>query len=274
MDNRPIGVFDSGLGGLTVVKELKRLLPNEDIIYFGDTGRVPYGTRSDDTVRRYAKEDEEFLLTHNVKMIVAACGTVSSVAYSTGKDLPVPFIEVVTPAGERAAALSRNKRIGVIGTPVTVKSRSHAKSILKSEPNAVVIANACPLFVPLVEEGWISPEDPIVTETAKRYLNPLIDGGVDTLIMGCTHYPALKPIFEKIMGSDVALVDPGTATAEKVKMLLAKNRLESDRKTGVCKYFVSDRADTFSKIAGILMGEDIAENVKQIDLFSAIGMLR
>lgn len=268
-DNRPIGVFDSGLGGLTVVKELKRLLPNEDIVYFGDTGRVPYGTRSNEIVKRYAREDEAFLLSQNVKMIVAACGTVSSVAYMTADELPVPFIEVVTPAAEAAAKATKLGRIGVIGTPVTVKSRSHARAVLKLLPDAVIIANSCPLFVPLVEEGWISREDSVVKQVAERYLEPIIEGGADTLIMGCTHYPVLKQVFADILGNAVTLIDPGTATAQRVKQQLTKSNA-LNLGGGECSYFVSDRADTFSKIAGILLNEDIDDAVKQIDILKYI----
>lgn len=264
-NNRPIGVFDSGLGGLTVVKELKRLMPNEDIVYFGDTGRVPYGTRSNDIVRRYAREDEAFLLSQNVKMIVAACGTVSSVAYMTAKELPVPFFEVVTPAAEIAAAETKTQRIGVIGTPVTIKSRSHARAILKLLPDAVIIANQCPLFVPLVEEGWISPDDEVTKQVAERYLEPIIEGKADTLIMGCTHYPVLRKVFANILGDCVRLIDPGTATANKVKQYLKENDALNET-GGECRYFVSDRAEAFSKIAGILLDEDIEASVKQIDI--------
>lgn len=268
-DNRPIGVFDSGLGGLTVVRELKRLLPNEDIVYFGDTGRVPYGTRSNDIVKKYAREDEKFLLSQNVKMIIAACGTVSSVAYMTADDLPVPFLEVVTPAAKAAVNTTKNGKIGVIGTLVTVKSRSHARAILNIMPNAVIVANSCPLFVPLVEEGWISSDDGVTLEVAKRYLSPLTEGNVDTLIMGCTHYPAIRNIIAKVMGDGVTLIDPGTATAYEVKNHLEKNNMMNE-KGGNAKYFVSDRPDTFSKIAQILMSENIEDNVKQVDIFKYI----
>lgn len=268
-DSRPIGVFDSGLGGLTVVRELKRLLPNEDIVYFGDTGRVPYGTRSNDIVKKYAREDEKFLLSQNVKMIIAACGTVSSVAYMTADDLPVPFLEVVTPAAKAAVNVTKNSRIGVIGTPVTVKSRSHARAILRLMPDAVIAANSCPLFVPLVEEGWISSDDSVTLEVAKRYLSPLTHGNVDTLIMGCTHYPAIRNIIAKVMGEGVTLIDPGTATAFEVKNHLEKNNMMNEN-GGNCKYFVSDRPDTFSKIAQILMGESIEDGVKQVDIFKYI----
>lgn len=264
-DNRPIGVFDSGLGGLTVVKELKRLLPHEDIVYFGDTGRVPYGTRSNEIVRRYAREDEAFLLSQNVKMVVAACGTVSSVAYMTGEELPVPFLGVVTPAAEQAAAATKNGRVGVIGTPVTVKSRSHARAILKHLPDAVIVANACPLFVPLVEEGWIAADDPVTRQVAARYLEPIIEGKVDTLIMGCTHYPALRSVLADILGDAVTLIDPGTATALQVKaQLTAMDALSVSG--GSCRYYVSDRPDAFSRIAQILLGEEIRDAVQEIDI--------
>ena len=268
-DNRPIGVFDSGLGGLTVVRELKRLLPNEDIVYFGDTGRVPYGTRSNDIVRKYAREDEAFLLSQNVKMIIAACGTVSSVAYMTADELPVPFFEVVTPAAKAACDTTKNGRVGVIGTPVTIKSRSHARAILRILPDSVIVANACPLFVPLVEEGWISKDDGITLSVAERYLSPLKEGKVDTLIMGCTHYPALRETIARIMGDSVTLIDPGTATAEMVKRHLEQNDMLNSS-GGRCKYFVSDRPDAFSKTAEILMGESIEKGVEQVDIFKFI----
>lgn len=268
-DSRPIGVFDSGLGGLTVVRELKRLLPNEDIVYFGDTGRVPYGTRSNDIVRKYAREDEAFLLSQNVKMIIAACGTVSSVAYMTAEELPVPFLEVITPAAKAAAKATQNGRIGVIGTPVTVKSRSHARAILRILPDAIIVANSCPLFVPLVEEGWISEQDDVTKAVAERYLSEIRKGEVDTLIMGCTHYPAIKNIIAEIMGEGVTLIDPGTATAETVKKHLEDNGMLNPN-GGNCKYFVSDRPDAFSKTARILMGESIESNVNQIDIFKYI----
>ena len=268
-DSRPIGVFDSGLGGLTVVRELKRLLPNEDIVYFGDTGRVPYGTRSNDIVRKYAREDEAFLLSQNVKMIIAACGTVSSVAYMTAEELPVPFLEVITPAAKAAAKATQNGRIGVIGTPVTVKSRAHARAILRILPDAIIVANSCPLFVPLVEEGWISEQDDVTKAVAERYLSEIRKGAVDTLIMGCTHYPAIKNIIAEIMGEGVTLIDPGTATAETVKKHLEDNGMLNPN-GGNCKYFVSDRPDAFSKTAGILMGESIESNVNQIDIFKYI----
>ena len=204
-DSRAIGVFDSGLGGLTVARELIRELPQEDIVYFGDTARVPYGNRSRETIRKYAAEDESFLLRHSVKLIVAACGTVSSVAADSAEKLPVPFFEMVTYAAAAAAAATENNKIGVIGTPVTVNSGSHKKEILKLKPNAEITACSCPLFVPLVEEGWFSPDDAVVKGTVSRYLEPIKAAGVDTLILGCTHYPVLELSLIHILSIDLSI---------------------------------------------------------------------
>ncbi len=264
-DNRPIGVFDSGLGGLTVVKEIKKIMPNESIVYFGDTGRVPYGTKSREIITRYAREDEKFLLSHDVKMIIAACGTVSSVAYMTAKELPVVFFEMITTAAKTAVSVSKSGRIGIIGTPATINSQAHAKVILKERPDAFIVAKACPLFVPLVEEGWISDNDEITYKTAMRYLEPIKQADVDTLIMGCTHYPALSKVISSVLGNQVTLINPGESLAKDVKQYLDKNNAFN---TGEAKhtYFVSDRAESFSKTASILLGEDIGEFVEQVDI--------
>ena len=269
-DNRPIGVFDSGLGGLTVVKELQRILPNEDIIYFGDTGRVPYGNRSEDTIKRYAKEDESFLLKQDVKVIIAACGTVSSVAADVSKSLPIPFFEVVSPASRQAVKITSNKKIGVIGTAATVKSEKHKEYILKDIPDAQVTAKSCPLFVPLVEEGWYSMDDVVVMETVKRYLKPLIENGVDTLILGCTHYPVLENAIAKVMGDGVNLINAGTATANAVfEFLKSNNQLNDGEITGNIKFYVSDKADSFKLEAESLLGCEIDDSeVKQVNLSS------
>lgn len=264
-DNRPIGVFDSGLGGLTVVRELKKILKNESIVYFGDTARVPYGNRSAQTVCRYAAEDEHFLLTQNVKMIIAACGTVSSVAGETARKLPVPYFEMVTPAAEAAVALTKNQKIGVIGTAATVNSRAHAKKILALLPQAQITAVSCPLFVPLVEEGWIHRNDPVTTATVARYLKPLRDAGVDTLIMGCTHYPAIAGAIADYMGSKVQLVNMGTYVAQKVDRFLQQHHLCAEA-PATCRYYVSDRMSSFSSIAAILLGESIENQVQTIKL--------
>lgn len=266
-DNRPIGIFDSGLGGLTVVREIIKLMPNEDIVYFGDTGRVPYGTRSRETIVEYAKQDESFLLSKNVKMIIAACGTVSSVASNTGELLPVPFIEVVSHAAKRAVVVTKNKRIGVIGTSATVASNSYKTKILELMPEAKVFQNDCPLFVPLVEAGWIDSGDGVALETARRYLAPLKEQNVDVLIMGCTHYPVITDIIREVMGEGVTLVNIGEFTAKAVLKYLIDNDMQNDiEETGSHDYYVSDRAESFSKTASILMGKNIADNVERVDV--------
>lgn len=269
-DSRPIGVFDSGLGGLTVVKELKKFLPDEDIIYFGDTGRVPYGTRSRDTIRRYAKEDEDFLLSQNVKLIIAACGTVSSVAADVSAQLPIPFFEVVSHASKAAAETTENCKIGVIGTAATVKSGKHKEFIENYNPGCEVTAQSCSLFVPLVEEGWYSADDVVVTETVRRYLEPIMASGADTLILGCTHYPVLSAAISKVLGDGVSLINAGTATADAVLKFLKENdMLNLSGNGGEIKFFVSDKADSFRRQASVLLGDEIDESkVEQVNLSS------
>jgi len=269
-DSRAIGVFDSGLGGLTVARELIRELPQEDIVYFGDTARVPYGNRSRETIRKYAAEDESFLLRHSVKLIVAACGTVSSVAADSAEKLPVPFFEMVTYAAAAAAAATKNNKIGVIGTPVTVNSGSHKKEILKLKPNAKITACSCPLFVPLVEEGWFSPEDAVVKGTVARYLEPIKAAGVDTLILGCTHYPVLEDAVRRFMGESVTLINPGVAVAQAVKKYLEKaDSANEGQNIGTHRFFVTDKPGSFKKTASVLLGEEIDDRkVEQVDLNS------
>lgn len=210
----PIGVFDSGLGGLTAVRELRRILPGEDIVYFGDTGRVPYGTRGVDVIVRYAKQDIAFLLEQNVKYVMAACGTVSSTlpeAYT--RTLPVPYTGVVQSAAAAAVRATRTGLIGVIGTPATVKSGSYNAAIAALMPGARIVATACPLFVPLVENGYFGADNAVTRLVARDYLKDIRAAGVDTLILGCTHYPLIAPIIADLMGPEVALIDPGRETA-------------------------------------------------------------
>ena len=269
-DNRAIGVFDSGLGGLTVVSELMRYLPEESIVYFGDTGRVPYGTRSRETIRRYALEDEAFLLKNDVKLIIAACGTVSSVASDTAENLPVPFFEVVSHAAYAAANATKNGKIGVLGTAATVKSAMHEKYIKNVLPDAKVTASASSLFVSLVEEGWIGDDDPVVLETAKRYLKPIVDDGADTVILGCTHFPVLKGAIKTVAGDNVSLIDAGDATATAVKEFLEKNSLSAEKGNAPQhKFFVSDKPHSFCNTATLLLGKKLRdEDIKQVDLNS------
>lgn len=254
MDNRPIGIFDSGLGGLTAVKALKSILPNENIVYFGDTGRVPYGTKSKNTVLNYAGQDEAFLLSRSVKMIIAACGTVSSLAYDTGKDLGVPFYGVVEPSAKMAVSLTENKKIGVIGTSGTISSGSYEKAIKNLDSSIEVYSKGCSLFVSLVEEGWIEKDDEVTLKTAERYLSPLKKAGVDTLILGCTHFPIIAPTIRKVMGERVTLISSGEACAKEVAEYLQKNgMLNNGEKKGELEFFVSDTPDSFIKTAKIFL---------------------
>lgn len=267
-DNRAIGVFDSGLGGLTVVRELCRVLPNEDIIYFGDTGRVPYGTRSRETIRKYTLQDENFLISKNVKLVIAACGTVSSVASDTAELIPVPFFEVVSHASKSAVEKTRTGKIGVIGTSATIKSGQHEKIIKNIMPKAEVTAVSCPLFVPLVEEGWYDKDDVVVLETVKRYLKPIIENECDTLILGCTHYPVLEQAINKVLGGKVTLINAGTPTSHYVKDFLEENKMLNENSSlGKHNFFVSDKVDSFKIQASILLGEEIDDKkVSQVDL--------
>ena len=266
MNNKPIGVFDSGLGGLTVVRELLKILPDENIVYFGDTGRVPYGTRSRETIVRYARQDMNFLLTEEVKHIVIACGTVSSVASDAANALPVPYTGVVKPAAEAAAKTTKNGNIGIIGTTATIGSNSFSKAISAVNPSLKVLAVDCPLFVPLVENGFID-DDEVSYLVAKRYLDVFAYENIDTLILGCTHYPLLKRVILKVLGSSVTLIDTGFETAGAVKRsLLESNMLNTSGQTGECRFFVSDRTDDFSRVASMFLNRNISADVSLVDI--------
>ena len=266
MDNRPIGVFDSGLGGLTAVRHLQNLLPNENIIYFGDTGRVPYGTRSRDTIRRYAAEDCRFLLSHDVKYIIAACGTVSSVAPDLLAQLPVPAIGVVTPTAEAAVKATRNGKVGILGTAATVRSRSFEDALLAINPAIQVTATPCPLFVPLVENGWVAADDPVAIPMVRRYLSAVKEAGVDTLILGCTHFPLLSEIIQNELGNDVTLIDSGRETAVLCAEQLKAADALTDRQSGNARFFVSDQPEGFSQVAEIFLGRSVEQAVEKIQL--------
>ncbi len=255
-DNRAIGIFDSGLGGLTVTREIIKLLPCENVVYFGDTGRVPYGTKGRDTIRKYALQDERFLLSHNVKLIVAACGTVSSVAADTAEQLPVPFVEVVSHSVKAAVAATKNKKIGVLATSTTISSGAHKNQILKLLPDAEVTESSGTLLVSLVEEGWTGSNDSVVLETLRRYLKPMIDAKVDTIILGCTHFPVLLDAISKVLGTGVTLINMGVSTASAVFETLKKSNSLNDGKTVPShKFYVSDKTSAFAKTASILLGE-------------------
>lgn len=269
MSEQPIGVFDSGLGGLTAVKQLRAIMPHENIVYFGDTGRVPYGNRSTATISRYAKQDARFLLSHDVKMVIAACGTVSSTVLDLGECLPVPYINVILPTAAAAVEATKNGRIGVIGTRATIGSCSYKKEIEKLDSSIQVFQRECPLFVPIVEEGFISPDDPIAKLTVERYLKELKDQQVDTLILGCTHYPILKPVIGEYVGMDVKLIDSGKETAIYASKLLKEKGLLNDSVLeGDCGFYVSDRTEDFTNTASIFLNSNIGENVERVDIWN------
>ena len=266
MDTRPIGVFDSGLGGLTAVRQLRRLLPGEDIVYFGDTGRVPYGSRGHDVIVRYAQQDIRFLLSQNVKFIMAACGTVSSTYPSAeAAQLPVPYTGVIGAAARAAAAATKNKRIGVIGTAATIRSGSYATQLKDLVPGVQIFARACPMFVPLVENGYFNDGNPVTKLIIAEYLQELKDAGVDTLILGCTHYPLLKKMIGDFMGGDVHLVDSGKVTAQAAAAALDDLGLLNGKTSGgTAKYFVSDTPDNFDELAHTFLGEYAGGTVERI----------
>ncbi len=266
MDRRPIGVFDSGLGGLTAVKELCNLLPNEDIIYFGDTGRVPYGTKGEEVIIKYVRQDMNFLLSKGVKMIIAACGTASSVAL--GKLTPefnIPVIGVLSPACHAAINLSKNKRIGVLATPGTVNSGAYGKGIRAIDKNTVVFEKACPMFVPLVENGYIDCE--VTRIIAKEYLYPLMEDDIDTIILGCTHYPLLTKVITEVTDGKIKLINSGLETASFAKNRLLELGLETEsKKDGISQYFVSDNVEKFSYLGGMFLQRAINSSVTKIDI--------
>lgn len=264
MKNRceaPIGVFDSGVGGLTVVREIMRNLPNEEIVYFGDTARVPYGSKSKETVTRYSRQIVRFLHSKEVKAIVVACNTASAYALETiKKELDIPIIGVVEPGARVACETTVNDRIGVIGTEATVHSGIYTSFIRRQKPDVQVVSKACPLFVPLVEEGWL--KDPITMEVARRYLEELLQYDIDTLILGCTHYPLLRSTVQKIVGDKVNLVNPAYETARDLKKLLERENLsnpdtETDPSEMSHRFYVSDAADKFNKFANSILPYDI-----------------
>lgn len=252
----PIGVFDSGVGGLTVVREIMRQIPNEKIVYFGDTARVPYGSKSKETVTRFSKQIVRFLQTFQVKTIVVACNTASAYALDElEKEIDIPIIGVVKPGAKAAVEATRNGKIGVIATEATIGSKIYSKYITQLNTDATIYGKACPLFVPLVEEGlW---QDPVTDEIARRYLAELIDIDIDTLILGCTHYPLIRSTLGRIMGENVTLVNPAYETARELKeLLLEKNLLNQEEpKLGENRYqfYVSDGAEKFKRFANSII---------------------
>lgn len=267
MDQRPIGVFDSGLGGLTALKELRRILPEENLIYFGDTGRVPYGTKGRDTILRYARQDVAFLRSFDPKAVVIACGTVSANALtelSEENDLPV--FGVVGPAALTAVEKTQNKKIGLIGTSASIRSGAYEREIARLDPQIEVYAQPCPLFVPLVENGRFRPGDRVAELVVEEYLTPLRSAGVDTLVMGCTHYPLLTQAIGAFMGQEVTLIDAGAACADHAAATLEKQGLLARREAGRCRYFVSDSTQDFAHLASLFLSEQVEDDVERVEI--------
>ncbi len=264
MSERAIGVFDSGVGGLTVLKEILRFLPGEELLYLGDTARVPYGTKSPPTVLRYALEAASFLVQRQVKLLVVACNTASSVALPALEErFSLPVIGVIEPGARRAVAATRNGRVGIIGTEGTVKSGAYTRAIHALDPKVQVFSIPCPLFVPLAEEGWA--EHAVARITAEEYLAPLRQLGIDTLVLGCTHYPLLKSTLRQVMGERVELVDSAEQTALLVSELLQTRAHLRRGQPGEPRFFVTDVPTRFEKVGGGFLGAPL-QGVEQIEL--------
>ncbi len=262
MNDLPIGIFDSGVGGLTVLHAIAERLPNENLIYLGDTARVPYGTKSAATVERYAVEDAAFLIQKGIKLLVVACNTASAMARERlRREFDVPILTVLGPGARMAARVTRNGRIGVIATEATVESGAYVRGIHEANEKAEVVQQACPLFVSLVEEGVEEGElhSPITRLIAEKYLSGLRDHSIDTLVLGCTHYPLLKPVIAELMGAGVTLVDSAEATAAEVETLLHERALLNEQAAvGTKRFYVTDAASRFSRIAERIFGEPLA----------------
>ena len=264
-NNKPIGIFDSGIGGLTVVKSIDSSLINENIIYFGDTARVPYGSKSNDTVIEYSKQDAKFLLSKNVKLIVVACNTASSVALDELRNTyKIPVIGMITPGAKAAVKVTKNGRIGVIGTDATISNRAYSAELLRIKDDLKVFEKACPLFVPLAEEGWTDHQ--ATKLIAEEYLHEFKKNDIDTLILGCTHYPILRKIIQEVVGNNVRLIDSGSAATVEVDDYLKGNGLlNKSNQLGFHEYYVSDVPKRFKQIAERFLGREV-EHVKKVEI--------
>jgi len=262
---KAIGIFDSGVGGLTVLKEVVRVLPQEDTIYLGDTARVPYGSKSPETVIRYSRQIARYLLGRDVKLLVVACNTASAVALATLKqELSIPIVGVIEPGARAAVQATVSGKVGVIGTAATIGSSAYTKAIKRINPDIEVVTRACPLFVPLAEEGWVDNE--VARLTARAYLGGLREQGVDTLVLGCTHYPILKGTIAEVMGPDVTLVDSAEQTALTVAQILAERELlRPCVEKGNHHYYVTDVPAGFIKVGNRFLGGGFGD-VYQVDL--------
>jgi len=253
---RPIGIFDSGIGGLTVVAALRALLPHEDLIYLGDTGRYPYGTKSADVVRRYSFENTEFLVDKDIKLLVVACNTSTAVALDALQArYEIPMVGVVEPGAAAAAKATRNRKVGVIATEGTIRSGEYTRALRRVRADLEIYTRACPLFVPLAEEGWVDNE--VAELAAKQYLGSLAQSGIDTLILGCTHYPLLRTVIRKIIGAGVRLIDSGVVTAAVVEQVLGERKLRRASRAGTDSFFVTDAPERFMKVGARFLGAPV-----------------
>ena len=268
MDHRPIGVFDSGLGGLTAVRELEKQMPQESIIYFGDTGRVPYGSRSREIITRYARQDVAFLRSFDLKAVVIACGTVSTTTIDVLRsEQDIPVFGVVEPSARRAAELTRNGKIGLIATRASISTGAYERAIHALNPGAEIFPIACPLFVPLVENGRTQPGDVVIETVVKDYLAPLKAAGVDVLVLGCTHYPLLREVIGACMGQSVALVDSGAEVAHAVgRWLSDHDAVAENGHSGLHRWCVSDSQQGFRELASRFLGRPVTEPVELVDI--------
>ena len=268
MDMRPIGVFDSGLGGLTAVHSLWKILPEENLIYFGDTARVPYGGRSKETILKYARQDVRFLRSFDLKAILIACGTVTTTSLDTLQtENDLPIVGVVEPTCRRALLVTKTKKVGMIATLASIRSGAYEATLRRLDPEVEVIGKPCPLFVPLVENGRFRRGDIVIETVAREYLEPLKETGIDTLILGCTHYPLLTEIIGDIMGPGVTLVSAGEESAFELKRMLKARNLRADEdRQGESEFYVSDRAEDFENIASVFLQENLRHTARRIDI--------
>lgn len=266
MDNRAVGVFDSGLGGLTAVRQLRTILPSENIIYFGDTSRVPYGGRSKDILLKFARQDVHFMRSFDIKAILVACGTVSTNALSAlQEENDLPVLGVVEPACRRAAALTKKRRVGVIATAASIRTNAYADAIRRIDSGIEVYSVPCPLFVPLVENGRYRTGDSVVEAVAREYLDGLRESGIDVLILGCTHYPLLWDVISAVMGPGVALIDTGAEAARALEQTLLRQDALAAPRQGQAQYYVSDRPEDFSALAQQFLAQKVSA-VHQVDI--------
>ena len=268
MDMRPIGVFDSGLGGLTAVRSLRQILPEENLIYFGDTARVPYGGRSRETILKYARQDVRFLKSFDLKAILIACGTVTTTSLDTLQaENDLPIVGVVEPTCRRALLVTRTKKVGIIATLASIRSGAYEAVLRRLDPEVEVIGKPCPLFVPLVENGRFRRGDVVIETVAREYLEPLKATGIDTLILGCTHYPLLTDVIADVMGPGVTLVSAGEESAFELKRLLKADGLRAEEtRQGEAEFYVSDQPEDFERIASVFLQEDIRHVARRIDI--------